>query len=703
MNTTQTIRIGAHLITIDSDALANLQKYLDALKSHFSTQESGAEIFNDIENRIGEIMTNQLKAGKASVAQNDIEEIITRIGTLEDLGIEPKLDQNNDASSTTANGHTTDQNSFSGRKLTRLANDRIITGLAAGIANYFRVDPVWVRLLVLIFCFTGFGFIIYLAASFLIPKSYDAVYHSKRLMRSLTDKKIAGVCSGLAQYLHLKTNQVRLIFLLPIGLTIIGQISFWGDAFAPLIGAAVLVYFALWILMPVARTNVDKLEMRGEMVNAQTITNQAYGQINNQSLNQTTNQMTNYSFTDPIKFIVKGLAYIFFGILIFTIVAFTFSAFIAGFSLLPFTDYLFKAGNQTFLAHSGWIMVFLTPLAWVILMIGYKISKHKSIPSWVHSGAFISFVVGCISLVVLATDIVKDFDRSGVKMGTEISENNFVGDSVTVIADPKATSNIFFHSFSNNNAFEMHDDSLLIRLHSIALEQSPDNQFHYKVELRSHGQTDKEVQQRLNSLQYSPIWKNNQLQMPLGFHIKKGDVWRGQQAILTIFVPENKSIKFEEDFFEKVANLGIFEKRKYSINLKENSSLRDNIWYTFKGGMMTSTVIEKEQKLNELEEAKEELDQAKTEVQEALNEAKNEAEQALQEAKAALEDAENKTPDKAQLFEKAQRVLDSINVNLQKFKIEQEQNVQTEQQKALDKLKEAEEKLKKLSAGLDTI
>ncbi|MBQ7063212.1 MAG: PspC domain-containing protein [Bacteroidales bacterium] len=35
----------------------------------------------------------------------------------------------------------------------------------------------------------------------------------KRLMRSSTDKKIAGVCGGVAQYFNIDSTLVRIIFL----------------------------------------------------------------------------------------------------------------------------------------------------------------------------------------------------------------------------------------------------------------------------------------------------------------------------------------------------------------------------------------------------------------------------------------------------------------------------------------------------------
>jgi len=58
----------------------------------------------------------------------------------------------------------------------------------------------------------------------------------KRLMRSSRDKKIGGVCAGLADYFDLDPTIVRVVWLLAI--------FFAGTGF--------LVYLVLWIALPLA-------------------------------------------------------------------------------------------------------------------------------------------------------------------------------------------------------------------------------------------------------------------------------------------------------------------------------------------------------------------------------------------------------------------------------------------------------------------
>ncbi len=63
------------------------------------------------------------------------------------------------------------------------------------------------------------------------------VYHTqpKRLVRSSDDSWVAGVCGGLARYLGIDANLVRLIVVVA---TILG------------LGSLIVAYLLAWILMP---------------------------------------------------------------------------------------------------------------------------------------------------------------------------------------------------------------------------------------------------------------------------------------------------------------------------------------------------------------------------------------------------------------------------------------------------------------------
>lgn len=72
---------------------------------------------------------------------------------------------------------------------------------------------------------------------------------AKKLFRNPEDKKIAGVCSGIAAYFGIDDPiWIRLLFIL----------MFFT------VGSGALAYIIMWALVPEAKTSSDKLAMRGE-------------------------------------------------------------------------------------------------------------------------------------------------------------------------------------------------------------------------------------------------------------------------------------------------------------------------------------------------------------------------------------------------------------------------------------------------------
>jgi phage shock protein C len=72
------------------------------------------------------------------------------------------------------------------RKLYRSDDNKILLGICGGIGEYFNIDPVIVRIILVILIFLGFsGIIAYIVAAFIIPKKptanyYPSSYYSKQ-------------------------------------------------------------------------------------------------------------------------------------------------------------------------------------------------------------------------------------------------------------------------------------------------------------------------------------------------------------------------------------------------------------------------------------------------------------------------------------------------------------------------------------------
>ena len=176
MKKTVTINLGGIVFNIDDDACDRLSQYLSDLESRFSAEER-QEILRDIESRMAELLTFKLQ-NRNVVEINDVEEVIEVIGRPEQFDDESGVGQPNDGNSagngTTGNsGQTTERQPRRPRKLYRNSNDRIVGGVASGVAAYFDIDPAIVRILFVILALAslGWGILIYLILLIAMPEA----------------------------------------------------------------------------------------------------------------------------------------------------------------------------------------------------------------------------------------------------------------------------------------------------------------------------------------------------------------------------------------------------------------------------------------------------------------------------------------------------------------------------------------------------
>jgi len=129
------------------------------------------------------------------------------------------------------------------RRLVRLPAEGRIAGVCAGIADYLAVDITLVRLAWVVFsivpgCFIG-GALAYVAAWIIMPESNAPASAAarSRLTRSPVDRKIAGVCGGIAELLAIDSTVVRVAWVI---LTIVPG--------AIVLGA--VAYLLAWFIIP---------------------------------------------------------------------------------------------------------------------------------------------------------------------------------------------------------------------------------------------------------------------------------------------------------------------------------------------------------------------------------------------------------------------------------------------------------------------
>lgn len=262
------INISGIIFHIEEDGYERLDQYLNSIKRYFSAFEESEEIILDIENRIAEIFLAKLNDGKQIITAEDVDALIRTMGNVSDfkavedgepdVEAEPEAEQ---ASEEKENRQTGNERLYRDRKR------QIIGGVAAGIAHYLRVDPLWIRLCFLIL---GLGlifagplaaviFVTYLVLWALLPGRTDLEEDQKvkKIYRDPDEKVLGGVASGIANYFGISPLAMRILFLVSL---IAG-------------GSGFFIYVVLWIIVPLAQTVTEKLEMKGEPVTLENIEN----------------------------------------------------------------------------------------------------------------------------------------------------------------------------------------------------------------------------------------------------------------------------------------------------------------------------------------------------------------------------------------------------------------------------------------------
>ncbi|WP_291856796.1 PspC domain-containing protein [Marinilabilia sp.] len=188
MKKVMTINIAGRSFYIDEDAYARLERYLKRLENWSKEKEEGQEILNDIEGRIRELLEEKINPSTGVITLETVNEIVATMGEPEDFQEEDSSNSNHrayDDFTTTSAGHRR-------RRLFRDMEDKVFGGVCSGIAAYFNIDRVVVRVLFALLAFLSFGTAlpIYLILWIAIP---PALTSSQRLEMKGDDVTISNI------------------------------------------------------------------------------------------------------------------------------------------------------------------------------------------------------------------------------------------------------------------------------------------------------------------------------------------------------------------------------------------------------------------------------------------------------------------------------------------------------------------------------
>ncbi|GAL86681.1 hypothetical protein NIASO_15245 [Sporocytophaga myxococcoides] len=633
---------------IEDSAYEKLKAYIDSLRQYFSKEEGVDEIINDIESRIAELMNDKIRKGAAAITDAHIEEISIHMGRPEDLAAEEANEYEPFSKLNTEHSYTKASDSTVKKKerLYRDRSDKFLGGVCSGIAEYFGMDPAIVRILFVIVSLSGFGFgaFIYILLWIILPSKSLENPTTKRLYRNPDDKMIAGVAGGLAAYFGQETKIFRLIFAAPliigIVITLIRGIfwslsfPFFPDFFFGSAGSTfILAYCILWFVLPEAKTDYEKMEMRGEKIDVNKIAQnmkervREWGEEVKDSAQDLRDKAKKYADTRGQTFASEvnqamrhnrsGLFYVL-GTLVKVFLLFTLSMIvlglvvslagvaIGGFAWWPLNNFLWTDDWQKLFALGALNFLVLIPLigliTWLIRRIMGIRSRHSYL-GWIFG---ILWIAGWVSLVLFGISMAREFREYEGTAETSVATIMPNVDRLTLtVSDPKLYYEGNFSwmmdedEYDNDyegQGFDLSSDTLKLSWVNFNIEKSLDSLYHVSVKTYSFGSTEDAAIDRAENLQYKVVVKDSILNLANGYSISKEDKWRGQTVVVNILVPEGRKIRFDESVKGKLfpavvmndkrqvnrkfgfkGRKGVCWKADVDYTMQENGRLIDNV------------------------------------------------------------------------------------------------------------------------------
>jgi len=587
------INFQGRVVPIEETAYDILKQYVESLRRFFANEEGKDEIINDIEGRIAELFAETLKKGGTCITDDDVNAIINSMGRPEEfeteeasvreqLGGEQKQQSYSSSSSQT---QSESAGSVRPERFYRDENNKLLGGVCAGLANYFGIDKLVVRILFIIFTFGfGFGFIAYLILWVAIPSSASTTIGSvrKRLFRDPENKLIGGVCGGLASYFGVNIWIPRILFLIPF-LSIVTSWNHWGVfdfpnflnlSFSP---GATLVYIILWLVLPEASTTSDRLEMKGEKVDLNSIKNtiqkdmegfgeraKAFGaEVGERAAELGSNigargkqfsteaggvaKKAGTTLGDIITLIFKIFAYFILAVVLIAIVGALFGVGIAFTGLLPLKSYVINDGWQNTLAWGAYIFFIWVPVIGIITWIIRRIAKIKSNSSVMRFSFAAMWIVGLFCVIGLIASLRNDFSYHNSPIEANVPLSN-PGIGKLELKLQKDTRYYFSNNFLHFEPFaNIDEDTAYVQNIHIRVMKAENDSFHVTMLKMVNAGTKAEADAKAERMQFNITQKDSNLLFDRGIPISKEDKFRNQTVYITVYVPVGKRILIKDN------------------------------------------------------------------------------------------------------------------------------------------------------------
>ena len=571
MKKTLSINIAGIVFHIEEDAYATLDTYLKSIHAYFKNFEGAKDIVDDIEARIAEKFWNIRETEKTeAITQVHVDALIASLGTIADF---QEIEEEDVKKEQTFN--EAPKSVFS-KPFRRDLSNKKLGGVASGIANYFEVDPIWVRVILVVGFFGlipllyigNFVFWAYVICWIAIPGEINLEAKSyRKFYRDPEKKVIGGVLAGIAAYTGWDIGLLRI-------LAVISLFFF---------GSGAVAYIFILAISPEAKSLTDKMEMTGEPITLENIERNIKETVQPESSEE--KPITRillfpfrafaaiFTVLKPILTGVRWFAQYLLGIVLLIIsVAFMIAlvalttAGISGFDHGQVGISFGEAVPIFLLAQDLPAWAVYAAYAAIIPMIlgigigGVSLLANRKLTNKTYQYTSTSIaIIGWIGLVASFSMVGRNFQRTASL--NQIKE--ITADSSYVFAlNRESQENIWEKMLGNTiltdeflDEDELHDFNRNgFSRASISLEGYDGKTIQVIMFAKSNGKTRADAELNAKSIDYQWVQKGNQIEMDSHFGLKNFK-FRNQRMRIKVLIPYGVSFGMSRDFALYIENL----------------------------------------------------------------------------------------------------------------------------------------------------
>ncbi len=601
------INFQGRIIPIEETAFEQLKQYIESLRRYFAGEEGREEIINDIQDRIAELFNDVLKSGSTCITDEDLEKVISNMGRPEDFEASENsfTEQAYAASGATTSGSQSTFNEGPKKessskaagpgyeprgRLFRNASDKVLGGVCSGLAHYFKIDPVVIRILFVIMVIGGFGsgILLYLILWIVLPAEGLDENIRKRLYRNPEDRMIGGVSGGIAAYFNIEVWIPRLIFAAPFLISIILSIIeaaagnfhhepfFFANGFG---GSLIVIYIVLWAVLPEARTASERLEMRGAKVDLESI--KATVQDELQSLKERTVKMggefseraqewgeqlktggkrfskeaapvarrTSTGVFNAIGILFKAFFLIIVGIIGFSLLIALIAVVFATVGSYSLVNIFFSGFWEHFFFWSTLLLFLGIPVVALFFWIIRMIIGRRARTSYLRYALGALWILGLVSAICLAGMYFNDRRTNGWSTTessiTQPSSNHLIIRVKDIETEDNDTWNWRF-GIHMDGFMDDHNDSILVSTVKLRVLPSEDANYHVSINKFSRGPSKERAEQDASQIQYTLTQEDTVLYLSKGFVMGYDGRYLWQGIRVDVRVPAGKHIYLDE-------------------------------------------------------------------------------------------------------------------------------------------------------------